>query len=101
MTVLVKTSRLNVPEAITKKAGIKPGDFVALTVRQGTITISAASQPDESRYPLYTPTEAEDRSIARGRAAYERGDYITLKQLNNELDAARHKARKKSTRKAS
>ncbi|SPF56604.1 hypothetical protein SBA4_90007 [Candidatus Sulfopaludibacter sp. SbA4] len=101
MTVLVKTPSLNVPEAIAKKAGIRPGDLVEFIAGRGTITIRTATLPNESRFPLYTPTKAEARSIARGRAAYERGEYITLKQLNNELDAARHKARKKSARKAS
>ena len=56
MTVLLKTPRLTVPGAITKKAGIKPGDLVEFTVRQGTITIYTSAHPDESRYPLDTPT---------------------------------------------
>ena|ERR1017187_3300014 len=101
MTVLVKTPSLNVPKAITKKAGIRPGDLVEFTAGRGTITIRTATLPNESRYPLYTPTKAESRAIARGLAEYKRGEYITLKQLNDELDAARHKVRKKSTRKAS
>jgi mRNA-degrading endonuclease RelE of RelBE toxin-antitoxin system/bifunctional DNA-binding transcriptional regulator/antitoxin component of YhaV-PrlF toxin-antitoxin module len=50
MTLLVKKSRLTVPEAITKKAGIKPGDLVAFTVRQGTITIHASAPTNESRF---------------------------------------------------
>jgi hypothetical protein len=100
MTVLVKKPSLSIPEAITKKAGIKPGDLVAFTVRRGTITISTTNI-DESRFPIYTPTKAEARAVARGRAAYKRGDYITLKQLNDELDARRHKPRKKGVRKAS
>src|SRR5437870_4729229 len=101
MTVLVKKPSLTVPESITKKAGIKPGDLVAFTVRQGTITIHATTQPNESRFPLYTPTKAEKQAIARGLAEYKRGEYITLKALHDELDAARHKVRKKITRKAS
>jgi bifunctional DNA-binding transcriptional regulator/antitoxin component of YhaV-PrlF toxin-antitoxin module len=101
MTALVKKHRLSIPEAVIKKAGIKPGDLVAFTVRPGAITVSTTTLPDESRHPLYTPTKAEARAIARGRAAYKRGDYITLNQLHDELDANRHKARKKITRKAS
>src|SRR5215467_5184227 len=101
MTVLVKKQSLTVPEAITKKAGIKPGDLVAFTVRQGTITIHATAEPNESRLPLYTPTKAEKQTIAKGRAAYKRGDFVTLNALHNELEAARHRPGKKITRKAS
>jgi hypothetical protein len=100
MTVSVKKRGLNIPETITRKAGIKPGDLVQWTVRQGTITIHAA-QVDESRYPLYTPTKAEAAAISRGRAAFKSGDYISLDQLHDELDAARRQARKKIARKAS
>lgn len=101
MTVLVKTASLNVPKAVTKKAGIKPGDLVEFTARKGSITIRTATLLNESRYPPSTPTETEAAAIRKGRAAYQRGDYITLSQLHDELDAARRRARKKSTRKVS
>lgn len=100
MTVSVNKRGLSIPETITRKAGIKPGDLVQCTVRQGTITIHAA-QVNESHYPLYTPTKAEATAIRRGRAAYLSGDYVTLDQLHNELDPARNRPRKKVTRKAS
>ena len=70
MTVLVKKPGLSIPEAIAKKAGIKPGDWVEFTVRRGAITILASPQLNESRYPLYTPTKAEAAAIRRGRAEY-------------------------------
>jgi bifunctional DNA-binding transcriptional regulator/antitoxin component of YhaV-PrlF toxin-antitoxin module len=102
MTVLVKNKLvLQVPEAIQKKAGIRPGDLIEFTAAKGTITIRAATPSKESRVPLYTPTKAEAAAIRRGRVAFKRGDYVTLKQLHEELDAARHQARKKDTRKAS
>lgn len=99
MTVRVAKPGLSVPEAITKKAGIKPGDVVEFTVQRGTITISA--HLNASRYPLYSPTKAEAAAIRKGRAAYKRGDYITLTQLHDELDSAGHQARKKNTRRVS
>ena len=101
MTVLVKKPRLTVPESVTKRAGIRPGDLVAFTVRQGTITISAADKFNEKRFPLYRPKKAEKEAIRKGRAAYKRGDFITLDTLRDELDTARHRAGKKITRKAS
>src|SRR5579872_5850197 len=101
MTISVKNHGLKVPETITRKAGIKPGDLVQFTVRQGTITIHAAAQVNEKSFPLFTPTKAEAAAIRRGRTAYKRGEYITLNQLHDELDAARHQTRKKISRKAS
>jgi hypothetical protein len=41
--------------------------LVQLTVRQGTITIHAAAQVNES-HPVYTPTQAEAAAVRRGRA---------------------------------
>lgn len=78
MTIPVRTASLNVPKAVTKKAGIRPVDLVEFTARQGTITIRTTTQLNESRYPLYTPTKAEAAAIRKGRAAYKRGDYVTL-----------------------
>jgi metal-responsive CopG/Arc/MetJ family transcriptional regulator len=55
----------------------------------------------ESRYASYTPTKVELAAISRGREAFRRGDYITLEQLHNELDARRQQTRTKGSRKAS
>jgi predicted transcriptional regulator len=55
----------------------------------------------ESRYSLYRPTKTELASIRKGRAAFKRGEYITLHQLLNELDSTSHKAGKKRARKNS
>lgn len=55
----------------------------------------------ESRYSAYTPTKAEAAAIRKGRTAFKRGDFVPLSQLHNELDTARHQARKKRSRKAS
>jgi bifunctional DNA-binding transcriptional regulator/antitoxin component of YhaV-PrlF toxin-antitoxin module len=100
MTAFVNKAGLSVPAAVTRRAGIKLGDRVEFTVHRGTITIHAA-EFNESRYPLYAPTKAEAAAIRRGRAAYKRGDYVTLDQLHNQLDSSRRQARRKVTRKAS
>ena len=55
----------------------------------------------ESRYPVYTPTRAELTAIRKGRAAFKRGDYVTLNQLHNELDSAHNNTRTKRSRKIS
>jgi predicted transcriptional regulator len=54
----------------------------------------------ESRYPEYTPTKAEIAAIRRGRAEIERGDFVTLEQLDNKLASANRSPRSKSSRKA-
>jgi antitoxin component of MazEF toxin-antitoxin module len=81
----VREKGLRIPESITKKAGIKPGDLVEFTVQRGKITIHAAV-PREDNYPIYTPTKAEAAAIRKGRAAYKRGHYVTLDKLRDELD---------------
>lgn len=101
MTVVVKNrSALRVPESIRKQADIKPGDVLEITASKGTITIRTTTT-DERRFPLYTPTKAEAAAIRKGRAAWKRGDYITLDKLHNELDSADRQAGKKRARKVS
>jgi len=55
----------------------------------------------ESRYPEYIPTRAETAAIRKGRAEFKRGEFVTLKQLHNELESARHQTRAKKPRKLS
>ena len=42
-----------------------------------------------------TASRAELRAIQRGRAAYARGDYVTLDHLLHEMGSPRHRAGKK------
>lgn len=55
----------------------------------------------EARYPAVKPTKEEVMAIRRGRAAFKRGDYITLDELHRELESARSATSKKRTRKNS
>jgi metal-responsive CopG/Arc/MetJ family transcriptional regulator len=55
----------------------------------------------ESRYAVYTPTKSELVAIRKGRAAFKRGDYVTLDQLHHELESARHQTHPKRSRKTS
>ena len=54
----------------------------------------------ESRYGFETPTKTELAAIHKGRAAVKRGDYVTLAQLHNELEARSSRPRPKRSRKA-
>jgi len=55
----------------------------------------------DSRYGAYTPTKTELTSIRKGRAAINRGEFVTLEQAFHELDNPRRKASAKSPRKSS
>jgi predicted transcriptional regulator len=55
----------------------------------------------ERRYPVYSPTKTETAAIRKGRAAFKRGEYVTLNQLHNELASTRHQPRKKRSQKTS
>ncbi|MGA3023624.1 MAG: ribbon-helix-helix protein, CopG family [Bryobacteraceae bacterium] len=55
----------------------------------------------ESRYSSYTPTKGELAAIGKGRAAFRRGEYVTLAELHRELDTDRNQTRTKKSRKAS
>lgn len=54
----------------------------------------------ESRFPVVEPTRAELAAIRRGRAAFTRGDYISLDKLLNDLELKGHRARAKRPAKA-
>lgn len=47
------------------------------------------------RYRAVTPTTQELRALARGRAAMQKGDLLTLNELRHALDAPHRKARTK------
>ena len=50
--------------------------------------------------PEETPTPAELRAVRRGRAAYERGDYVTLDELRRD-ELRREEAMARRPRRAS
>ncbi len=54
----------------------------------------------ERRYPIQPPTRAELAAIRKGRAEYKSGEYVTLKQLHDEMATARHQVGKKRARKS-
>jgi hypothetical protein len=48
------------------------------------------------KLPEETPTPAEFRAVRRGRAAYVRGDHVTLDELRREESAARSPRRNRA-----
>jgi predicted transcriptional regulator len=55
----------------------------------------------EGRYGAYAPTRTELAAIHKGRAAIQRGEFVTLEEAFNELDNPRRKASAKKPRKSS
>ena len=53
-----------------------------------------------SGFPVVAATPAELAAMARGRAEFERGEYVTLDALLNDLETGRHKVRAKKSPKA-
>ena len=53
------------------------------------------------RFPVVVPTKAELAAIERGRAAFRRGDYVSLEELVHDLESRNHRAGKKGPAKAS
>ena len=55
----------------------------------------------EDRFPVVVPTKAELAAIRRGRAAFRRGDYVSLDELIHDLEGRNHRASTKRPAKAS
>jgi predicted transcriptional regulator len=49
----------------------------------------------ESRYRIDTPAKVERAAIDKGRAEFQRGEYVTLGEFHDELASARRQKRKK------
>ena len=49
----------------------------------------------EARYPAERPTKAELAALRRGRAAFRRGDAVSLEQLLHEVESPARRPRAK------
>ena len=54
-----------------------------------------------SRFPVVNASKAELAAIKRGRAAFARGEYVTLDELLHDVEPGRNKARAKGSRRPS
>lgn len=86
----------SLPVSIRRRAGLKAGDHLEVKASRGVVTITTMAAES-----AHKPTKAELAAIRTGRAAFERGDYVSLSQLHNELDTARHQTRQTRARKTS
>jgi predicted transcriptional regulator len=54
----------------------------------------------EARYPAVQPTKAELAALRRGRAAFRRGDAVSLSELLRDVESRNHQTRPKKLPKA-
>ncbi len=80
-----------IPKAICETLGLREGDFVEVTRRQNRISIKPKKLVD----PEDTLTPEEKKLVRKGEEQLRRGEYVTLEELEDELDRqARRRSRK-------
>jgi AbrB family looped-hinge helix DNA binding protein len=82
-----------IPKEIFDDLGLAVGDYVALERVQGTVVITPKKQVDAD--DVLTPEEEE--VVRRGEAQLRRGEYVTLEDIEHELDRPAVKRRRKTT----
>jgi predicted transcriptional regulator len=86
MTVTVKGGAdLAVPPSVQRCAGIKTGDRLRFKVTEHVIVITPVEPPS------YEPSKTELAAVRRGEAEIARGEYVTLRDILNDLDRPRRK----------
>lgn len=86
-----------IPKEVCDEIGITEGDFIEVTSERGAVVI----KPKKVVNPDDVLTPAEARMVRRGLAQIKRGDYITLEQLERDLERPARKRRRKATQKTS
>lgn len=81
-----------IPKAICDELGLGEGDFVEVTSRKGMVLLKPKKLVD--RDEILTPSE--EAIVRKGVEQIRRGEYVTLDELENELDRQTLKRRKKS-----
>src|SRR6266702_8065678 len=71
-----------IPKEIFDALGLRTGDFVEVTQVKRTVVIKPKKLVDAE--DVLTPEE--ERAVRRGEAQLRRGEYITLEDLEHDLD---------------
>lgn len=88
---LGKRRQVVIPKAICEATGLHEGDVVEVTGRNGRIVIKPRKIDLED-----TLTPEEEEMVRRGEAQLRRGEYVTLEELEHELERSAHKRSRKS-----
>ncbi len=82
-----------IPKEIFDALGLRTGDFVEVTQVKRTVVIKPKKLVDAE--DVLTPEE--ERAVRRGEAQLRRGEYITLEDLEHDLDRPAVTRRRKTT----
>src|SRR6266446_970859 len=82
-----------IPKEIFEALGLKTGDFVEVTQVKRTVVIKPKKLVDAE--DVLTPEE--ERAVRRGEAQLRRGEYVTLEDLEHDLDRPAVARRRKTT----
>ena len=84
-----------IPKDICEVLGLEVGAFVEIQEVNGTVVITPKKLVDAD--DVLTPEEA--KIVSKGEAQIKRGDYMSLDELEHELDHPAVKRRRKADRK--
>ena len=82
-----------IPKEIFEALGLKTGDFVEVTQVKRTVVITPQKLVDAE--DVLTPEE--ERAVRRGEAQLRRGQYVTLEDVEHDLDRPAVTRRRKTT----
>jgi AbrB family looped-hinge helix DNA binding protein len=82
-----------IPKEIFEALGLHTGDFVEVTQVKRTVVIKPKKLVDAE--DVLTPEE--ERAVRRGEAQLRRGQYVTLEDLEHDLDRPAVARRRKTT----
>ena len=82
-----------IPKEIFDALGLHTGDFVEVTQVKRTVVIKPKKLVDAE--DVLTPEE--ERAVRKGEAQLRRGDYVTLENLDYDLDRPAVPRRRKTT----
>jgi len=85
-----------IPKEICEELGLQEGDFVEVRINKGAVVIKPKKlvDPDD----ILTPEE--EKIVEKGLGQLRRGEYITLEELEHELDRQALKRSRKTTQRA-
>ena len=82
-----------IPKEIFDALGLRTGDFVEVTQVKRTVVIKPKKLVDAE--DVLTPEE--ERAVRRGEAQLRRGQYVTLEDLEHDMDRPAVTRRRKTT----
>ena len=82
-----------IPKEICDALGLQTGDFVEVTQVKRTVVIKPKKIVDAD----YVLTRAEEAIVRKGEAQLRRGEYVTLEDLEHDMDRPAVARRRKTT----